>query len=364
MERVQNGMSKTPGQESLLRGSSAEFGECKYSTETSGGVWRVKRIAPSMFASVSYDGLVRVHKIDNSSIEMSRVFRLHKREALSVCMVGERLLTGSSDGKMGVWNPNRALVSREVNENSPRTGFYSMAHLEGDVVVTGACHKPKNHKGKWEHAIKFWDISSGEFQGDLKGHQGGISAIEKIQAKIIASSSGDGTVRVWNTETLSELTKFEGHKGYVYSAALLGKTILSCGLDRTVKQIDAKRGEQIRAFVDGEDGRAHDSTVYDVNTLGNMVVSASRDGSVKIWDVRQRKKAAMFDPDDGFVYTADFLLDGSVIAGTSGRKNRQAKKENVSGSRSVRAGGGAAAQQKQNRENQNNAHVVYWDIRK
>ena len=61
--------------------------------------------------------------------------------------------------------------------------------------------------------------------------------MQRPDGKILASSSEEGTVRVWNLENGLEISILEGHLGSVTSIMFSpdGKTLASAGIDNTIK---------------------------------------------------------------------------------------------------------------------------------
>lgn len=330
---------------------------CLYSPGPSAGVWRVAPCGANIVAAC-YDGVVRVYQQVAEGISPPTCLRFHQREALSVCVLGEQFVTGSSDGSIGVWREGRGTPVGKMNERKPRTGIYSIAALAGGMLATGACQKPKRVKGAWAHNIKLWDMSTGRVAGSLVGHTGGIAGLVNMGEGVLASASGDKSVCLWNLETLDQVGGHTQHKDYVYGIARLGKKLITGGRDRTVQVFDVAANTMLGALVDGEEGIAHESTVYDVNTAGPLIVTASRDGYVKLWDSRTMEKIVSLTADDGFVYTANFLTNGNIVAGTAGKINAQTAEAEEA--QAVARRGGSTRDFKK----PDNAHVVIWDRRK
>ncbi|MCP4041945.1 MAG: hypothetical protein GY731_08300, partial [Gammaproteobacteria bacterium] len=76
---------------------------------------------------------------------------------------------------------------------------------------------------------------------------------------------------------------FEGHSGGVYSAVFdgPGERVVSAGRDGTVRLWDTRTGEELRRFEGHSDWV--NSAVFD--GPGERVVSAGDDGTVRLWGV-------------------------------------------------------------------------------
>jgi WD40 repeat protein len=103
----------------------------------------------------------------------------------------------------------------------------------------------------------------------------------------LAAGGEKRTVKIWDVQTGKELQSLEGHSGDVCAVAFSpdpeGRWVASAGEDSTVKIWDSLAGTFVRNF------RGHTSLVTSVAFTpdGRHLVSGSRDGSVKVWDVSQ-----------------------------------------------------------------------------
>ncbi len=327
----------------------------EYSSGRSGGVWRVLAPRDGMVVGAAYDGSAKVATLSDSEPLNLRDMRVlpgpHSGSVLSIAKLGPHMFaTGSSNGTMCFWNTADGTFRKSFKEPSApgqrSTGHYSMAPCrkeDRNVIATGACQRPQRHKGAWNHDVKIWNPNTNELEAQLSGHVGGISAIVPLtEGTRIATSSGDRTIRVWNLTRppkTAEERQLRGHGDYIYGLARLGPDQLVSGSrDKTVRIWHPERGEQI-GLLANDRGTAHESTVYDVATHGDLVLSGGRDGMARLWDARSEQRVTTLNPDDGFIYGVGFAPAGhTVIAGTSGK---------------FPEGG----------EREDNAHIVSWDLR-
>ena len=53
--------------------------------------------------------------------------------------------------------------------------------------------------------------------------------------RVLASGSEDGTIRLWTVSTGRLMAKLQDHTNCVWSLAFVGKMLISCGSDKTIK---------------------------------------------------------------------------------------------------------------------------------
>jgi small GTP-binding protein len=99
--------------------------------------------------------------------------------------------------------------------------------------------------------------------------------------RMLASSSHDGMIMLWNAETGECLHTLKGHKGWVACIAFdpVGHMLASGGADRTVKLWEVASGTFVRPL------KGHSGEVYGVSWSkdGRWLASCST-GTIRIWD--------------------------------------------------------------------------------
>jgi WD40 repeat protein len=94
-----------------------------------------------------------------------------------------------------------------------------------------------------EHAVKIWDVTSGELLHRLHGHNGDVIAVAASTSGWLASAGEDTTIVLWDTQTGQRRHTLRGHTGMVMSLSFSpdGGRLVSGGRDQTVKVWDMSR---------------------------------------------------------------------------------------------------------------------------
>lgn len=130
----------------------------------------------------------------------------------------------------------------------------------------------------WDTTAKVWDLNTYEIKFDLKGHEAAVWDAKIVGNDQYLTCSADRTIRLWQGS--HEIKRFNGHSDVVRKLQVLpgSKTFVSASNDGTIKLWDIESGQILQSLT------GHDSFVYDVNILLNGdLVSTGEDRSVRIW---------------------------------------------------------------------------------
>jgi len=166
---------------------------------------------------------------------------------------GERVAISYSDGAIDIFNKNWELLtktkshSKLVNRlkwNPHDSTLLASGSVDKKVIVYKIITKSSNNndgdEGNSSNTTINYDI---QVLSTLTGHKGSICGLcwSTSDKNLIASASGDGSVRVWNIESNECLAIIKGHDGRVFTVfwSLLDPNILfSGGEDQTVRMWD------------------------------------------------------------------------------------------------------------------------------
>jgi WD40 repeat protein len=152
----------------------------------------------------------------------------------------------------------------------------------------------------------------------LKGHSVAVYSISfSPDGRMLASNSGDGTIKLWEVATGNERATIEGHptrRGgsgsfHTISFGPGGNIIVSAGPDDTIRIWDVS--QQKARFTLKEDSGSIKSV--DLSNDGNNLAFCSGE-SIKLWEVSTGKKKSTFTGHTRLVLAVLFSPDGKTLA--------------------------------------------------
>ncbi|XP_052179546.1 DENN domain and WD repeat-containing protein SCD1 isoform X2 [Diospyros lotus] len=142
--------------------------------------------------------------------------------------------------------------------------------------------------GSTDCLVKIWDPSlrGSELRATLKGHTGTVRAISSDRGKVV-SGSDDQSVIVWDKQTTQLLEELKGHDAQVTCVRMLsGERVLTASHDGTLKMWDVRTDTCVATV-----GRCTSAVIcmeYDDST--GILAAAGRDVVANIWDIRAGKQ--------------------------------------------------------------------------
>lgn len=153
----------------------------------------------------------------------------------------------------------------------------------------------------------------------LEGHTEYISdLVFSPDGKILASSSRDRTIRLWNVDSGTELHKLTGHNTYIYSIAFSpdGSTLASGSENGKIRLWDVNTG-QYRVTLEG-----HRNAVRGIafSPDGQTLASGSSDYTIRLWNAMTGLYRVTLEGHTNTVNSIVFSPDGkTIVSGSSDR---------------------------------------------
>jgi WD40 repeat protein/energy-coupling factor transporter ATP-binding protein EcfA2 len=152
----------------------------------------------------------------------------------------------------------------------------------------------------------------------LIGHSGAVTAVAfSSNGSVVATGSGDGTVRLWNATTAGPLAVIT-HGGGVNAVAFSGdgRTLASGGVDGAVRLWDTNTNHLLGTLT----GHAAVNAVA-FSRDGTTIATGNADGTAHIWATSTQRSLATLAGHEGPVYAVAFSPTGRTLA-TGGDDSR------------------------------------------
>ena len=253
-----------------------------------------------MIVSGGYDGTVhlwnsltgeKIKSFTNSSVKSTHGIVY----SIAISQDSNLIFSGRYSGQIDLWDVRTGkLIKSTIPANSSPIRSIDLSRDQNTIV-----------SGGHDAAVRFWQVPNGEQKKlshsrdfNFKVHKDYVNsvAISKY-GNIAVSGSSDGTVVLWNSNSVKS---FKGHRGYVNSVALSADetTIVSGGGDGTLRVWDIgteqkplKSNSLLVEILNNESyahWRFHKSAVQ--SNDGHTLVVAGQDGMIRLWDVQTGKQ--------------------------------------------------------------------------
>ncbi|KAJ2298270.1 hypothetical protein IWW55_004522 [Coemansia sp. RSA 2706] len=172
--------------------------------------------------------------------------------------------------------------------------------------------------GSRDHTVRIWHLSETGSQitqlATLVGHAGSVLTLQADGATL-ATGSSDATVCVWDLKTCTIQRRLQ-HADAVLSLRFSDRWLVTACKDR-VLHVWRRDQDYAHAF----ELAGHAVAINAISLHGDMLVSASGDRTVRLWDLATRTCVRTLDEHTRGVATLDF--DGAyIVSGSSDRSIR------------------------------------------
>ena len=231
---------------------------------------------------------------------------------------GKRIASTNGDGLLRVWDVTTGQVLRQLRYPAGDWRVYARATFDPKGTMLAA--------GGTDGLIRLWGAEGDDPVATLPGHEGTVAEVAfRPDGAQLASCGVDKTVRLWDLAGRKPVAVLRGHTGIVYRIAYSadGRLLASASEDKTVRLWDAATGDALAVL-------PHGSIVYGVafNPGGTRLAAACADNTIRLWDVGVARRAGGKEaPDaevaelhghDAYVHAVDWSPDGTRLISASG----------------------------------------------
>jgi serine/threonine protein kinase len=159
-------------------------------------------------------------------------------------------------------------------------------------------------------------VSDGSLVRTLTGHTDGVFSVSfSPDGSLLASGSGDDTIKLWRVSDGSLVRTLTGHTDGVRSVSFSpdGRLLASGSWDNTIKLWRVSDGSLVRTLT------GHTKAVWSVSFSpdGSLLASGSGDDTIKLWRVSDGSLVRTLWGHTHWVWSVSFSPDGSLLASGS-----------------------------------------------
>jgi len=253
--------------------------------------------------------------------ELERSIKIHDAPVHGVAIGpnSDIVATASWDASIKLYNPVAKEVFRTLGPYRDDSGLHKMGGLYAaafakkhpDILACTSCDK----------CVYLWNHNSGEFLKKFTGHQHEVNDVDFHSfQQIMCTASDDGTAIIWDYQEGFMLRTLEQHKKEVYGATFLGQEnefcVATCCFDTKIRIFDMRDKKVVATL-----GQHADSVIgIDYATSKTCLATGSDDGWICIWDARTWKLQCQMDTkhlqgtDEFGVKRVAFSPDGKCLA--------------------------------------------------
>lgn len=250
----------------------------------------------------------------------------------SAFLPGDRIvLVGTKSGDLELYDLSTSTLIESIPAHDGQAIWTLAVHPDGQSVVTGSADK----------SVKFWrfDVAEEEIPGtrrttqrlkltqnrQLKLSDDILSLAFSPDQRLLAVSTLDNTVKIFFVDSLKLFLTLYGHKLPVLDMSISSdsKLIATCSADKNIRVWGLDFGDCHKAFF------AHEDSVMSVNFVPHPVeqderyilFSASKDGMVKTWDAQKFEQVQRLEGHKGEIWAMAVSRTGEMVVTASHDKS-------------------------------------------
>ena len=208
-------------------------------------------------------------KVGGPKEEFIKTLNFRNRVISLIELKSGRLAAGTEDAKIFIWG----LDLHEPHQIIQELGkVLCLLEFEENKILSGTtlnniCLRDLNSNNDDEYICNFL------------GHQKFVQSLVKYNEQIFASASNDGTIRIWNYYTRSQIKVIYAHKSDILCLIKLSNdNLCSGGADLSIKIWNWEQNQCLKKIEN-----AHNQFIKCLLEMNEAIISGGDDDKIKIW---------------------------------------------------------------------------------
>jgi WD40 repeat protein len=214
-------------------------------TNHTSAVLGLEWINEDTIASGGYDLTIKIWSIITAETKYT-IYAGDVVYSLKLLTNGFYLSGGLGSGKINIYdiNNNGSLISILVGHTNAY-GVNDLILLRSDLLATSSS----------DRSIRIWNLTTNSTKFILQGHSLNVNGLKLVSYDILASGSSDYSIKLWNITNGTLIRTLTGHTSYILNSVDFlsnSQTLVSGGyINQTIKLWNITTGECLRTFNTG-----------------------------------------------------------------------------------------------------------------
>ncbi len=217
--------------------------------------------------------------------EMNRMTELVEQMRAQLKVQGVRVGTATSSSSMDEGASSAAALAAPL---SSRDELPARCDQQFKAHAADVNDLAFNETSQWlatsggDGKVRVWETGTGRLKATLQGAD--VMLGLDLRGDFVVCGSSDHTCKLWSLASERVHRTFVGHSGNVYAVKMVGgdgRAILTGGADRTIRLWDVGKASCKQVLRSGSTCNG-----LDIDMDGSVPVSAHQDGGLRLWDLR------------------------------------------------------------------------------